>query len=333
MQDFWSYDQPTSMDTGARETPAAAAAMSRHMHPRDETVTDREETDPFAGSEDEASSAEFTDNPGKAMATHVISEEVMDNTEEVSCDVSGDMVVDGEGTVDTAETGDTGEPASASTPNRRIQEEFRIVTIEHPSEKNSGNVPMAAQTASTADVNSGDDRSADAATADSCVIQPPLSGTESEVNSATGKKGDAHSAKQTPDKNGARIQSDAGSAPKNSAGKSDGARTAKVPSMCPPPAKPAEKVKEEADAVPSSTYKAILEAKKNKLTPPAMPGIGPATAKLDCGSFYNSGDNRIRRTVYKENVASLIVTSLSFNPVTWECASCPSKHQTFGGGG
>jgi hypothetical protein len=127
------------MDTGARETPAAAAAMSRHMHPRDETVTDREETDPFAGSEDEASSAEFTDNPGKAMATHVISEEVMDNTEEVSCDVSGDMVVDGEGTVDTAETGNTGEPAAASTPNRRIQEEFRIVTIEHPSGKNAGN--------------------------------------------------------------------------------------------------------------------------------------------------------------------------------------------------
>jgi hypothetical protein len=174
------------MDTGARETPAAAAAMSRHMHPRDETVTDREETDPFAGSEDEASSAEFADNPGKAMATHVISEEVMDNTEEVSCEVSGDMVVDGEGTVDTAETGDTGEPAAASTPNRRIQEEFRIVTIEHPSEKNTGNLPMAAQTAYTADVNSGDDRSADAATADSCVIQPPLSGSESEANSAIG---------------------------------------------------------------------------------------------------------------------------------------------------
>jgi hypothetical protein len=127
---------------------------------------------------------------------------------------------------------------------------------------------MAAQTAYTADVNSGDDRSADAATADARVIQPPLSGTESEGNSANSKKGEAHSAKQNPDKNGERIQSEAGSAPKNSAGKSDGPKTAKVPSMCPPPAKVAEKVKEEADAVPSSTYKAILEAKKNKLTPP-----------------------------------------------------------------
>jgi len=95
----------------------------------------------------------------------------------------------------------------------------------------------------------------------------------------------------------------------------------------------ADKAKEEADAVPSNTYKAILEAKKNTLTPPAIPGIGPAMANLDCGSFYNSGDNRVRRTVYKENVASLTVTSISFNPVTWECASCPSKHQIFGGGG
>jgi hypothetical protein len=206
------------------------------------------------------------------------------------------------------------------------------VTIEHPGEKNAGNVPMTAQSVYTADGKSGDDHSADAATAASCVIQPSLSGTQSEVNSASGKQVDAYSAKQTPDKNGSRIQSDAGSAPKNSAGNSDGSKNAKVPSMCPPPAKPAEKQKAEADAVPSSTYKAILEAKKNKLTPPAIPGIGPATAKLDCGSFYNSGDNRIRRTVYKENVASLTVTSLSFNPVTWECASCPSKHQIFGGG-
>jgi hypothetical protein len=55
-------------------------------------------------------------------------------------------------------------------------------------------------------------------------------------------------------------------------------------------------------------------------------------AKLECGSFYNSGDNRIRRAIYKENVASLTVTSLSFNPVSWECASCPSKHPIFGGG-
>jgi hypothetical protein len=121
------------MDTGARETPAAAAAMSGHTHPRDETVTDRDETDPFAGSEDDASSVEYADNPGKAMATHVISkgeeeEEVVDNTEEGS----SDMVVNGEGMADIAETA---EPAAASTPTRRNKEDFRIVTIEYPSEK------------------------------------------------------------------------------------------------------------------------------------------------------------------------------------------------------
>ncbi|MFN9960642.1 MAG: hypothetical protein ACK55I_46765, partial [bacterium] len=130
--------------------------------------------------------------------------------EEVSCDVSGDMVVDGEGTVDTAETGNTGEPAAASTPNRRSQEEFRIVTIELPSGKDAGNLPMAAQTAYTADVNSGDDRSADAATADSCVIQPPLSGTGSEVNSAIGKQGEAQYASLIQDKKGTLLQLDAG---------------------------------------------------------------------------------------------------------------------------
>jgi hypothetical protein len=187
-------------------------------------------------------------------------------------EVSGDMVVDGEGTVDTAETGETEEPAAASTPNRRIQEEFRIVTIEHPSGKNAGNVPMAVQSVYTADGHSGDDHSAAAATAASCVIQPSLSGTQSEVNSANGKQGDGYSAKQTPDKTGSRIQSDAGSATKNSAGKSDGSKNAKVPSMCPPPAKPAEKQTAEADAVHRSTYKAILEAKKNKLTPPRHTG-------------------------------------------------------------
>jgi hypothetical protein len=140
------------MDTGAHETSAAAAAMSRDVHPRDETVTDRDETDPFARSEDEASSAEYADNPGKVMATHVISEgedeeEVVDNTEEGS----SDMVVDGEGMADTAETA---EPAAASTPNRRNKEEFRIVTIEYPSEKNAGSKPMAGQPMYTAEVHS-----------------------------------------------------------------------------------------------------------------------------------------------------------------------------------
>ncbi len=55
-----------------------------------------------------------------------------------------------------------------------------------------------------------------------------------------------------------------------------------------PPSKIADKQAVEADAVPSASYKAILNAKENKLTPPVIPGTGPATAKLDCGSFYNT---------------------------------------------
>ncbi len=101
------------------------------------------------------------------------------------------------------------------------------------------------------------------------------------------------------------------------------------------PANPKAKKKQETepDAVPSATYKSILAAKLNKITPPPIPGTGKATANLDCGSFYNTGDNRIRRAVYKENVATLTVSSISFNPVTWECSSCPVKHPILGGEG
>jgi hypothetical protein len=102
-----------------------------------------------------------------------------------------------------------------------------------------------------------------------------------------------------------------------------------------PPPKPVKKKTPEieVDAVPTKIYKSILAAKINKITPPAIPGTGAASASTDCGSFYNTGDNRIRRSVYKENVATLTVSSLSFNPVTWECASCPTKHDILGGEG
>jgi hypothetical protein len=43
------------MDASARETSAGAAAMSLLMNPEDEPVADNDETDPFAGSGDEAS--------------------------------------------------------------------------------------------------------------------------------------------------------------------------------------------------------------------------------------------------------------------------------------
>jgi hypothetical protein len=231
------------------------------MHPRDETVYDKDATDPFAGSEDDASSEEFADNPGKAMATHVISE----GEEEEEEEDSGDMVVDGDGEADPAE------PAAASTPTRLSKEKFRIVTIEYPSENNTCMKPTSAQHSNTAEAHSGDDVPAAGAAAAS-ETQPTVSGTQSDANSAIYKKGDANSAKSISQKSDDILQSDAGTAKPNAARKSDGIGKVKVPSMCPPPAKQVEKQIAEADAVPSSTYKAILEVKKNKLTPPRHTG-------------------------------------------------------------
>jgi hypothetical protein len=88
----------------------------------------------------------------------------------------------------------------------------------------------------------------------------------------------------------------------------------------------------ETDAIPSDTYKAIM-AGSVKNSPSTLRGTGRATANTDCGSFYNKGDNRVSRSVYKENVAKMYVSSMSFNPVTWECSACPRKHSILGGGG
>ncbi len=294
--------------------------MTSRMQPMDETQADKDETDPFAGSEDEACSEDYSDNPGKAMAKHVISEgeeEVSDTSEERS----REMIVDGE---------EASEPAAASTPTRQAKESFRIVTIEPPVALNPGSKQNFVPDSNSADGHSGEANTAAATAAESIQVDKSL---ESDGNSAEKKRGEDNSASSIQQKISVRNKSDAGTAKKtDTAGKSDGKKGFKIPSICPPPAKPAEKQAAEADAVPSSSYKAILNAKVNKLTPPAIPGIGPATAKLDCGSFYNTGDNRIRRSVYKENIANLMITSSSFNPVSWECASCPSKHRIFEGG-
>jgi hypothetical protein len=84
------------METGARDTTAAAAAMIGPMHPRDETDTEKptedrqgEEEDPFADYDSEkeedkrmddgggsrGDSVEFAGNPAKEMCRHVISTE------------------------------------------------------------------------------------------------------------------------------------------------------------------------------------------------------------------------------------------------------------------
>jgi hypothetical protein len=189
------------------------------------------------------------------MAKHVISEgeeEVVDSADESG----GEMAVDGD---------DAAEPAAASTPTRYSKETFRIVTIEPPTVTHSGLESGQVPRTNAADVNSGDVNSAAAAAS---AARDFVIGTDSDANSASRKKGKGFSAKTVPQMSEDRSQSDAGSAKTNAAGKCDGKRNFKIPSMCPPPIKPADKQAAEADAVPSSSYKAILNAKENKLTPP-----------------------------------------------------------------
>ncbi len=93
----------------------------------------------------------------------------------------------------------------------------------------------------------------------------------------------------------------------------------------------------EADAVPSESYKKIHASKMLKGKPDASGGTGSdQVLNSKCGSFFNPGDNRIIRSVYQEDPPSLSVTSLSFNPITWDRSQCPKKHRIFeqwGGGG
>ncbi len=85
----------------------------------------------------------------------------------------------------------------------------------------------------------------------------------------------------------------------------------------------------EADAVPSKTYSAIISNKKKNEKASTICGIASGQDPTECGSFFNPGDNRILRSVYKEDVTSGSVSSMSFNPVTWMCTVCPRSHSVF----
>jgi hypothetical protein len=190
------------MDTSARETSAAAAAMSHQMNPEDAPVAKNDETDPFAGSGDEASSEEYAENPGKDMAKHVISEEeeeVVNSADESS----GEMAVDGD---------DAAEPAAASTPTRYNKETFGIVTIEPPTAPHSGLEASQVPCTNAADTNSGDVNSTAAAAAAASAARDSVIGTVSDANSAGRKKGDGFSAKTVPQMSEEGSQSEAGSA-------------------------------------------------------------------------------------------------------------------------
>jgi hypothetical protein len=82
----------------------------------------------------------------------------------------------------------------------------------------------------------------------------------------------------------------------------------------------------EPDAVLSKIYDAILTNKKKKEKAGTIGGIASGQAPTECGSFFNKGDNRVLRSVYREDVNSLSVSSMRFNLVTWKCSSCPNNH-------
>ncbi len=85
---------------------------------------------------------------------------------------------------------------------------------------------------------------------------------------------------------------------------------------------------QESDAKPSDVYQSIKALNKMKRLPTVLDGSGtnPRPVFTECGSFYNAGDNRIVRSVLKEDICSGTVTSLSLSPATWLCSSCPSRH-------
>ena len=97
---------------------------------------------------------------------------------------------------------------------------------------------------------------------------------------------------------------------------------------------PTRKIPADEEAIPSDLYKKISTSKKLKGKSASFGGIDPGQLKdSDCGSYYNEGDGRVGRSVYREDLASLSITSMSFNPKTWECSACPKKHPILGGGG
>ncbi len=84
----------------------------------------------------------------------------------------------------------------------------------------------------------------------------------------------------------------------------------------------------EAHVVPSKTYISILSGKMLK----GKVGTSGITSSQGSGSFFNTGDNRVLRSIYKEDISSMSVSSLSFNPVKWVFSSCPSSHPILFGG-
>ncbi len=89
----------------------------------------------------------------------------------------------------------------------------------------------------------------------------------------------------------------------------------------------------EADLIPPKTYKAIVANKKLKEKVGTIGGITSGQDPIECVSFYNNSDNRVARSVYREDLISMSVTSMTFNPKNWLCTACPKSHSVLEEGG
>jgi len=315
---------------------ATPAETADPLPPRDETAAILEET--FGGGDtisvDPEGDAESAAGIGLKMCEKIL-ETTTERTEE-----------DPDSSAATEDY--RGEPAAASTPLRTAMEKFRIVDIErtphvagiHQISSESENDQQGEEnSAREMDVSgtNGDAGPANNAKVITTVEKGDAGSTNSDVNPAVSATGDVNSTS---------VSGDAGSAipgPSNEtpAAAAVGAHppppapsTAadavpagpsciippnlrKVPAMVKPPLMPPPPPPAEVDAAASETYKAIMAGRSVKNTPPILRGTGRAKANTDCGSFFNKGDNRVSRSVYKENVAKMYVSSKSFNPVTW----------------
>jgi hypothetical protein len=290
--------------------------MSSLATPRDETET---EEDPFA----DADAGSGSESDGRKNDEK--GEKFKVNVHALSSD---DDVVTGEETeneeaesnmdTDHANGDDEIPPRMTSTPVSESAEIFKIVDIES---RANAIFPIL-----------GDANSAHSATHSGDAVSAKAS-DENSASAMSGPASDAGSANHVGNPLGSGSGNTAQPQPAADSGSSNPKTNSKVPAMVKPPKFAAPpRIPAEADASPSNTYKSILAAKKNKACPPTIPGTGCHNVNYECGSFYNKGDNRALRSVYKENVATLCVSSLSFNPITWLCNACPKKHPIAGGG-
>lgn len=293
----------------------------------------------------------FTENPGKELCVHLLSSDGEEDPDASEDETKKDEDANNMTVAEEPEA--EGDPSAASTPLREAMNRFRIEDTEPEDQIMTGISPLgrsgdansaftAKDTTTEGDANSatgsvpaGDANSAKVATSKDDRSGKDPGGEAHSAPDATGSGnanlGEVNSA-NTCDANSANT-GDAYSAGIDEGGCAIPLRLMQVPAMFKPPPPPTPKPAIEKDAIPSPTYNAIMAGRSVKNNQSVIAGTGNPKAEKNCGSFFNPGDNRVIRSVYKENVATLTVSSLSFNPTSWECSACPKKHSILGGGG